>query len=98
MGKRDHQTTIADDSATIREGDAHQGQAIPAAQPAPKRTRTKVDVTKLHPLDAKLHRMAQAHRLIKLADGLDEESLDLVIVELSRAVTVMRNAKGSVQE
>jgi hypothetical protein len=57
-----------------------------------------VDVTKLHPLDAKLHRMAQAHRLIKLADGLDEESLDLVIVELSRAVTVMRNAKGSVQE
>jgi hypothetical protein len=49
-----------------------------------KRTRTKVDVTKLHPLDAKLHRMAQAHRIIKMADGLDGDTLALVVGELDK--------------
>jgi hypothetical protein len=49
-----------------------------------RKPRSKPDVASMHPLDAKLHRMAQAHKLIKLADGLDKETLIIVGDELDK--------------
>ena len=66
-----------DESVTYPETEA-------ASSPRVKRTRTKVDVSALDPLDQRVYRLRQAHRVIKIARELDSDSLAIAIDELGK--------------
>ena len=90
MSKK-HQNTAREETGSANEdipfGAVEDASGPAVSEVAPRRTRTKVDVTKLDPLDAKLYRMRQAHRVIKIARELDADSLALAIDELGKLQT-----------
>ena len=81
MAKNRHNATehvaAGDESVTYPETEA-------ASSPRVKRTRTKVDVSALDPLDQRVYRLRQAHRVIKIARELDAETLAVVFEELTK--------------
>jgi hypothetical protein len=68
---------LGDESVTYQETEA-------ASSPRVKRTRTKIDVSALDPLDQRVYRLQRAHRVIKIARELDTETLTVVFEELTK--------------
>jgi hypothetical protein len=60
-----------------------------------RRTRKKVDVSTLDPLDARVHRMAQAVRVIKIAREFDDDTLAVTIDELDTIRSHRLTAKAA---
>ena len=88
MAKNRHNATehvaatenLGDESVTYPETEA-------ASSPRVKRTRAKVDVSALDPLDQRVYRLQRAHRIIKIARELDAETLTIVSDELGKLQT-----------
>lgn len=74
MGRRDHQA-----AETIEEPTPEHTPVATVSDVAPRRGRTKVDVTTLDPLDATVHRLKQAHRIAKIGRELDTETRTIAI-------------------
>lgn len=52
--------------------------------PKKRKTRTKVDLSKLDPLDLKVYQLRQATRIVKIGRELDPESRALAIELLTK--------------